>query len=72
MVVLRHPLSGTSYEKLESGLVRVYDGGNEGVFTPDGQWVSGARRVADPQMCRWVADGTARTTPGRFATPRPS
>ena len=72
MVVLRHPLSGTNYEQLDSGHVRVYDGVSEGVFTADGQWVSGARRIADPQMCRWVADGKPRTTPGRFAAPRTS
>jgi len=68
MVALIHPISGTRYEKLESGEVRVHDDVSEGIFTAEGQWVSGARRVADPQMCRWVADGVPRTAPGRFAT----
>jgi hypothetical protein len=67
MVALRHPLNGTRYEKTESGHVRVGEGADEGVFTADGQWIAGERRVADPQMCRWVADGEPRTLSARFA-----
>lgn len=58
MVMLRHPLSGTEYVRLDDGtvLVRGRDG-VEGVFDKDAVWIRGERRTADPGLCRWVADG---------------
>jgi hypothetical protein len=54
---MRHPMNGTLYGKTEDGSVLVGEHGDEGVFDGDGRWMSGLRRLADPQMCRWVADG---------------
>lgn len=58
MVMLRHPLSGTEYVRLDDGnvLVRGRDG-VEGVFDREAVWISGERRTADPGLCRWVSDG---------------
>ena len=35
-------MTGGTYERLESGLVRVEEGGQVGLFTPDGRWQSRA------------------------------
>ncbi len=52
----RHPLSGAMYDVGEDGLVRVVTrDGVEGVFTPDGTWVEGELRSADPHFCAWLA-----------------
>jgi len=61
MVALRHPLTGTLYEQLPNNQVRVvHEAETEasvGIFDRDGRWLSGSLRVADAQMCRWVAEG---------------
>jgi hypothetical protein len=69
VVALRHPLSGTRYEKTPTGEVRVGEGDDVGLFSPDGRWIAGARRTADPQMCRWVAEGEPRKLSARYAPP---
>ena len=51
----RHPLSGAIYEVDPDGTVRVDDHGVAGVFTPEGDWVSGELRHADPHLCSWLA-----------------
>ena len=40
----------------EDGNVRVTDGDREGIFAPDGSWVSGELRECDPQMAVWVTN----------------
>ncbi len=51
----RHPLSGAMYEVDDQGMVHVDDGGAKGVFTADGDWVSGALHHADAHLCGWLA-----------------
>jgi hypothetical protein len=43
------------YEVGDDGLVHVDLGGQQGVFTADGDWVSGALHQADPHLCGWLA-----------------
>ena len=52
-----HPLSGTEYERLEDGTVRVRGKGQEGIFDSAGNWLRGERRTADPGLCSWVSHG---------------
>lgn len=60
-MMLRHPLSRTEYYRNEDGTVRVVGkDGKEGNFTRLGVWISGERKTADPNMCRWMADGWLR------------
>ena len=54
---MKHPLSGTEYERLEDGTVRVCGKGQEGIFDAQGNWISGERRTADPGLCSWVSYG---------------
>ena len=54
--VIRHAFGDVAYSLTEDGLVKVNDGGNEGLFTGAGVWVSGSLREADPQMCVWVSN----------------
>ena len=54
---LRHPLSGAIYELDDEGRVIVSGDGISGLFTGDGQWISGDLRIVDPEMCRWVRSG---------------
>ena len=51
----RHPLSGAMYEVDDDGLVHVDEHGVTGVFTPDGDWVSGQLHHCDPHLCGWLA-----------------
>ncbi|MDE0062018.1 MAG: hypothetical protein OXP09_05265 [Gammaproteobacteria bacterium] len=53
---IRHPFSGAIYALQEDGNVRISGDGGEGVFRPDGRWVSGELREADPQMCVWISN----------------
>jgi hypothetical protein len=55
MHVRRHPLSRALYNVGTDGLVYVDDHGVTGVFTPDGDWVSGDLRHADAHLCGWLA-----------------
>jgi hypothetical protein len=61
MVALRHPMSGTLYSQREGRQVVVGEGSDHGLFTAEGRWISGTRRTADAEMCRWLADGKAKT-----------
>ena len=54
---LRHPLSGAIYELDDQGRVMVTSEVSSGVFTRDGEWISGDLRIVDPEVCRWVASG---------------
>lgn len=52
---LRHPFSGALYTCTPEGKIRVEDGDKWGLFQPDGQWIEGELREADPQFCGWMA-----------------
>ena len=57
MVMLVHPLSNTEYHRNTDGTVRVVGkNGVEGLFTRDGEWISGERKTADAAMCQWISD----------------
>ncbi len=52
----QHALSGAIYDVREDGDVDVTArDGTTGTFRPDGVWVSGALRQADPHLCGWLA-----------------
>jgi hypothetical protein len=51
----RHPLSGAIYDVGPDGLVTVELDGLRGVFTHEGEWVSGDIHHADPHLCGWLA-----------------
>lgn len=44
------------YELTDDGHIRVSGRGKSGVFTTEGQHVSGDLREADPQLCVWVGN----------------
>ena len=54
-----HPFSGALYERHGDGQIKVTetkaDGGRSGIFTHEGEWIEGALRFCDPQLCGWVA-----------------
>lgn len=52
---LRHPFTGALYEPDGTGCVLVTDGDRQGLFRPNGSWISGDLRECDPQLCGWVA-----------------
>ena len=52
---IHHPFTRALYERHGDGQIKVTDGELEGVFTAEGQWVSGDLRECDPQLCGWVA-----------------
>ncbi len=52
----RHPFGGALYELQPDGNVVITDGDRQGLFGPDGQWISGELRESDPQLCVWVAN----------------
>ncbi len=52
----RHALSGALYDVRDDGNVDVTSrDGVTGTFTPDGEWISGELRHADPHLCGWLA-----------------
>jgi NAD(P)-dependent dehydrogenase (short-subunit alcohol dehydrogenase family) len=54
-VKLRHPLTNAIYTSRDDGTVEVEDrDGREGIFQPDGTWLKGELREADPQMLGFV------------------
>ncbi len=55
MTILKHPLSGATYELREDGHVRVENNGISGIFRFNGQYVSGELRQADPHLLLWMA-----------------
>src|SRR5260370_27363150 len=82
---IQHALSGAVYEWAEDdiGPVQVTDKrGRQGRFNPNGRWVLGELRVADPDLRRCIESGgptparaAARTrrfeTEGTFSVPPP-
>ena len=52
----RHPFTHALYELQADGNVGVTLGDQAGLFRPDGRWISGKLREADPQLCVWVAN----------------
>jgi hypothetical protein len=64
---IRHPFTAALYEP-EGDAVRVTLGPRSGLFTGEGQWISGGLREADPHLCGWIA-GT-RLTSHRVAKTR--
>jgi len=55
---LKHPFSGALYERhSDEGhtRIKVTDGDAVGIFTDQGEWLSGELRECDPQLCGWVA-----------------
>ena len=59
----RHPFGGALYELQSDGNVKVTDGERQGLFAPDGRWLSGTLRESDPQLCVWVANNPAPDKP---------
>lgn len=65
---VRHPYTRALYEDGGDGLIRVTTSdGRSGRFRPDGRWVDGELREADPQLCGWV--GGPRVANHRVGTP---
>lgn len=50
---IRHPFTGALYEQ-HDGKIKVTSGDDEGIFSIEGEWVSGDLRECDPQLCGWV------------------
>ncbi len=51
----KHPLSGAIYDVRDDGLVEVTLDGRVGLFTHEGDHVSGEIHHADPHFCLWLA-----------------
>lgn len=51
----KHPLSGAIYDVREDGLVEVSLDGHVGLFTHEGDYVSGDLHHADAHLCGWLA-----------------
>ena len=54
---IRHPLSDAIYELDDGDVILVSKDGATGRFTPDGRWLGGDIRSADPELCRWIGSG---------------
>ena len=52
---IRHPFSRALYEQDGLGNILVTDGDKSGLFTGQGQWLSGELRECDPHLCGWVS-----------------
>ena len=53
--VLRHPLNGWLYERVEDGVVQVTTPkGLSGKFTTGADWIEGELTDANPHLCLWV------------------
>ena len=70
---LRHPRTGGIYTARDDGSVEVEDrDGRRGVFQPDGTWLKGELREADPHLLGFVAGPSiTRRGPTGPATPEP-
>ncbi len=53
---VKHPLSGATYDLVESGDIEVCKDDRRGRFTKYGVWLSGEIRHADPHVCLWVSE----------------
>ncbi len=63
MRTIKHPLSGSLYDLMDDGTVRVEKHGEVGYFTAQGTWLHGAVRQADPHLCLWIG---GKQLPNRF------
>lgn len=52
---IHHPFTKALYERDGTGNILVTDGDRQGLFNPEGRWLSGELRECDPQLCGWVA-----------------
>ena len=70
---LRHPRTGGIYTARDDGSVEVEDrNGRRGVFQPDGTWLKGELREADPHLLGFVAGPSiTRRGPPRPPPPEP-
>jgi hypothetical protein len=64
-----HPFTRALYERIDAQHVRVTLGDKVGVFGPDGRWIEGELREADPQLCGWL--GGPRMVHHRLLVPEP-
>lgn len=57
MGTIRHPLSQAVYDHDADAdeVVVTSSAGVVGRFSPDGDWIRGDLRAADPELCRWVS-----------------
>ena len=62
----RHPFDGSLYELQPDGNIKISDGDRQGLFGPDGQWISGELRQSDPQLCVWVGNNPEMRPGCRF------
>jgi hypothetical protein len=62
MLAMKHPVTGALYTA-EDGKVRVEHKGQCGYFGPDGAYLHGELRHADPLMCVWIAPGHTKASP---------
>ena len=53
----RHPYSGETYMADDENRVEVTRDGISGLFTRDGEWITGKLKSADPIYCRWATSG---------------
>ena len=66
--MLTSSLTGATYELADDGLVRVTEkDGRTGLFRPDGRYVSGELRYADPHLTDWVGGKQSSSPLGRMA-----
>jgi hypothetical protein len=49
-----HPFTRALYERIDAERVRVTLSGKSGVFRPNGSWLEGELKEADPQLCGWL------------------
>jgi hypothetical protein len=62
-----HPLTSAVYENEDDGTVRVTEpDGRQGWFTPQGDYVRGDVRSADPHIVDWVGGRQATKVSGRL------
>ncbi|HET9078483.1 MAG TPA: hypothetical protein VFN68_16220 [Acidimicrobiales bacterium] len=62
-----HPLTSAVYESQDDGSVRVTDTeGRQGWFTPQGDYLRGQLRAADPHIIDWVGGRQAKRLSGRL------
>jgi len=74
---LRHPLSGSTYERVEEGVVKVTTrDGKVGTFTDAGTRIDGDIGEADPNMCDWIGGkqlpGFDKADPPAWLSPPPN
>jgi len=56
MRAIKHPLTLATYELCDEG-VKVTDRGQVGVFSSEGEWLSGDNFMVCSNMCGWVGTG---------------